>query len=386
MYLHVPFCFHKCHYCDFYSFVDTKDRQSAFTDALIREIGALADSEARAGHVPGLDTIFVGGGTPTLLALDEWQRLGEALHARFEITRDAEWTVECNPETATPELMALLEGIGVNRLSVGAQTFHPDHLKTLERWHDPDNVERALNLAREAGIGRVSLDLIYAIPGQTLDEWEADLARAIAIGTGHVSAYALTYEPNTALTVRMHRGDFAPADEELETAMFLRTREILGEAGLHAYEVSNFAAYAEHGGPCAHNLAYWCQDQWHGAGPSASAHVGGHRWKNTPRLTDWMEHVNAHDGASLIVDHEGPDPKRALAEKIMTGLRLSEGLDSDAIERCAEDIGCGDALRVSIERAHDAGHVETTPGRWVLTSEGLLLADLVSARLMEALD
>ena len=386
MYFHVPFCFHKCHYCDFYSFVDTKDRQGAFVDALILELEAIADSDRRAGHTPTLDTLFGGGGTPTLLALDQWERLGAALHERFAIDDSTEWTVECHPETATPELMALLAGVGVNRLSVGAQTFPPDPLKTLERWHEPGNVEKALDLARASGIERVSLDLIYAIPGQTLGEWEADLARAIAIGPGHVSAYALTNEPNTAMTVRMHRGDFDPADEDIETRMFERTREVLGDAGLHAYEVSNFAADGPHGGPCAHNLAYWRQDQWHGAGPSASAHVAGHRWKNTPRLTDWMEHVRAHAGASPIVDHEGADPKRALAEKIMTGLRLSEGLDALAIQERAAHIGCTEALRTRITRAHDAGHLETKTGRWVLTSEGLLLADLVSARLMEALD
>ncbi|MEM1424317.1 MAG: radical SAM protein, partial [Planctomycetota bacterium] len=149
MYVHVPFCFHKCHYCDFYSFVDTNDRQGDFVDALILELNAIADSEERAGHTPALDTLFVGGGTPTLLALDQWERLGGALRGRFAITDRTEWTVECNPETATPELMALLAGIGVNRLSVGAQTFHPDHLRTLERWHEPRNVEKALDLARD---------------------------------------------------------------------------------------------------------------------------------------------------------------------------------------------------------------------------------------------
>ncbi len=387
LYAHVPFCFHKCHYCDFYSFVDNADRQGPFTEALALELGALARWERDGGFDPGLDTLFVGGGTPTLLALEHWERLGEALHGAYAITPDTEFSVECNPETATPELMALLASIGVNRLSVGAQSFHPQHLKTLERWHDPDNVERALDLAREAGIRRVSLDLIYAIPGQTLAEWEADLARAIAIGTGHVSAYALTYEPNTAMTVRLKQGKFEATDEDLEATMFERTIEVLGAAGLERYEVSNFAASdPATGGPCRHNMAYWRQEQWHAAGPSASAHVGGQRWKNAPRLTDWMRSIHETDGGSPITDHEGVDPSRALAERIMTGLRLAEGLDASEMLTRAESLGRTAALEAAAHRAQEHGHLSFDDNRWRLTDTGLLFADGVSADLMSALD
>lgn len=383
LYLHVPFCFHKCHYCDFYSFVDTKpdapDRQRRFVESLIREVAALARSERDAGHAPGLDSIFVGGGTPTLLAPDLWRRLGDALWGDFAISHETEWTVECNPETATPELMRTLAELGVNRLSVGAQSFDERHLKTLERWHDPDNVERALDLARDAGIRRVSLDLIFAIPGQTLDQWEADLERAIAIGTGHVSAYALTYEPNTAMTVKLHQGKFDPVDEEVEAAMFERTSEVLHTTGFERYEISNFATPDEiTGGPCRHNLAYWRQQQWYAAGPSASAHVGGHRWKNVPRISEWQRAVD-ETGFAPITDHEPPDPKRALAEKIMTGLRLSEGVDAASLERT-------DALDNAARRAHNAGHLDIRAGCWRLTEAGLLLADRVTADLMSALD
>jgi oxygen-independent coproporphyrinogen-3 oxidase len=202
LYLHVPFCFHKCHYCDFYSIVDTRDRQGEFTKRLIAEVRALAKATQR----PRLATIFVGGGTPSLLAVGLWQELLAALAEAFELSGLVEFTVECNPETVSAELMAVLAAGGVNRVSIGAQSFHAQHLKTLERWHDPANVFKAVELARAVGIARQSMDLIFAIPGQTMTEWDADSKAALGAGTTHLSCYALTYEPNTAMTARMKSG------------------------------------------------------------------------------------------------------------------------------------------------------------------------------------
>ncbi len=382
LYVHVPFCFHKCHYCDFYSFVDSQDRQAPFTSALITELRTLAQA---VGGRPALDTIFVGGGTPTLLEPQHWERLLSALHEAFDINERAEWTVECNPETATPELMTLLASGGVNRISVGAQSFNEAHLKTLERWHDPASVPRAIECAHRAGIRRVSADLIYAIPGQTAHEWARDLEQAIALGTGHISAYALTYEPNTAMTERLRQGRFEPASEELEAEFFVRTREVLAQVGIEWYEVSNFASSdPETGGPCAHNLAYWRQEQWLAAGPSASAHINGHRWKNIPRLTDWMRSVESAGGWSSVVDFEGPDATRALAERIMTTLRLREGLDLHAAIADAGDRA--GALTQEVEKQERLGNVRSAGGRLVLTDAGMLFADGIAAQLMGALD
>jgi coproporphyrinogen III oxidase-like Fe-S oxidoreductase len=237
---------------------------------------------------------------------------------------DGEFTVECNPETVTPELMEILVQGGVNRVSMGAQSFNPVHLKTLERWHDPASVPRALSIARDAGISRRSIDLIFGIPGQTLDDWKSDLDAALALGTTHLSCYNLTYEPNTAMTARKNRGEFAAADEDLEVEMYSATLAALRAAGLERYEVSN---YARPGDEARHNLAYWHQEQWLAAGPSASAHVAGHRWKNLPRLDDYLSFSD--EGFAAITDHEPPDAQRALAERIMTGLRLARGLRSN---------------------------------------------------------
>lgn len=383
LYIHIPFCFHKCHYCDFYSLVDTRDRQTPFVDRLTRELAALAPW---AGDLP-LQTVFVGGGTPSLLRPDLWRRLLGTLASRFDLSamggRGGEFTVECNPETVTPELMDILVAGGVNRISVGAQSFNPAHLKTLERWHNPENVGRAVDMARAAGIPRQSLDLIFAIPGQTLDDWHADLSRALDLGTTHLSCYNLTYEPNTAMTARLKRGEFAAADEDLEVEMYIATLAALRAAGLERYEVSN---YARPGDEARHNIAYWRQEPWLAAGPSASGHFAGHRWKNAPRLDDYLGSDDA--GFAPITDHERPDPRRTLAEFIMTGLRLAEGLDSATVLDRAAALHPAAAGRLTdcITQARARGHIAPSPDRWVLTDAGFLLADAIAGDLMAALD
>ncbi len=378
LYIHVPFCVHKCHYCDFYSLVDTRDRQEPFVHRLIQELTALAPLT---GARP-LGTIFVGGGTPTLLRPDLWERLLDALGRLFDLgairAGAGEFTVECNPETASAELFSLLRGAGVNRLSMGAQSFEPRHLATLERWHDPASVERAVGLAREAGLERLSIDLIFGIPGQTRDEWERDLARALALGLGHLSCYALTYEPNTAMTARLKRGEFAPCDEDLEADMYEAAVARCRGAGLERYEVSNFAAP---GHECRHNLAYWRQESWLAAGPSASAHLldpegGSWRWKNAPRLDDYLRHDDrAHPP---VVDLEPPDPRRLVGERIMMGLRLREGVDlaQAALGRQGDrDASLLERLRAVARARAGLGHAQLCADHIALTDSGFLFAD-----------
>lgn len=377
LYIHVPFCFHKCHYCDFYSLVDTRDRQPPFTRRLIRELTALAP-RARAEPIR---TVFIGGGTPSLLAPDLWRHLLAALHERFDLSANPEFTVECNPETVSADLVRLLREGGVNRVSVGAQSFDPRHLGTLERWHEPANVERAVRLARDAGIARQSVDLIFGIPGQTLADWERDLGRALDLGTTHLSCYNLTYEPGTAMTARLKRAEFEPAPEDLEVAMYEATLRLTRAAGLHRYEVSN---YARPGDECRHNLAYWRQEQWLAAGPGASAHLAGHRWKNTPRLDDYL--TIDDEGLPPVADHEAPDPARALRERIMTGLRLAEGLETGPILAALDaPHATGSARLLRAVEAHRArAHLVSDSGRWRLTDAGFLFADGIAADLMAA--
>ena len=380
LYLHVPFCFHKCHYCDFYSIVDQRERQPAFTERLGREIDALgAWWRAAGGNPPALTTLFVGGGTPTLLAPDLWRRLLDALAGAFGPAPE-EFTVECNPETATAELLEVLAEGGVNRMSFGAQSFDRAHLATLERWHDPDSVARAVALARDAGITNLSLDLIYAVPGQTIDDWRRDLDAALALEPRHVSAYCLTYEPGTAMTRKLELGRITPASDELQADMQLAALDALEGAGLRRYEVSNFA---RPGFECRHNLAYWRQDPWLAAGPSASAHVGGHRWKIVPHLDRYL---GAEEALAPVLDHEQPDARRALVERLMTGLRIAEGVDStDALER-AEALGAAPRLDAAAASAEAKGWLRRSEGRWAPTPEGFLFADALALELMSACD
>jgi oxygen-independent coproporphyrinogen-3 oxidase len=386
LYVHIPFCFHKCHYCDFYSLVDTRDRMAPFVDRLIADLRSVAPWSAGAP----LRTIFVGGGTPTLLPAELWERLLAGLHDAFDLSRlgasgAGEFTVECNPETANAGLFAVLASAGVNRISIGAQSFDPRHLRTLERWHDPENVSRAVELARDAGIERQSLDLIYAIPGQSLDDALRDVDRALDLGVTHVSAYSLTYEPGTAMTARLQRGEFDPTPDETDAEMMTAITDRLRAAGLRRYETSNFAAP---GHECRHNLAYWRGEDWIPVGPSASGHIAGHRWKNAPRLGTYL----ASPGCVPAVDHERPDARRALAERAMTGLRLAEGLDAEAyLAGCrALEPGLPSRVRAWVRSQRTIGRLlpnsARRPERWVLSDAGMLAADGIAAQLMSIVD
>lgn len=392
LYIHVPFCSHKCHYCDFYSFVDTRDQQRAFVERLTAELESLAPSAAGAP----LRSVFIGGGTPSLLRPDLWERLLHRLHRLFDLSwmraqagerARGEFTVECNPESADSELLVLLAAGGVNRVSVGAQSFDPRHLRTLERAHDPDNVARALRAARDAGIARVSADLIFAIPGQTIEDWDRDLHAALALGTTHLSCYALTYEPNTPMTARLRRGEFTAADDDLEAEMFEHTVRTLRSAGLERYEVSNFA---RPGDESLHNLAYWRQEQWLAAGPSASGHAwagptmraGSWRWKNVARLGDYL--AAPADQRPPITDVESPDPARLIRERIMMGLRITEGIDAAQLLADAEAAapGAAEGLRQEAERLAQRGLLQIGGAQWRLTDAGFLVCDHVAAALM----
>lgn len=381
LYIHIPFCFHKCHYCDFYSIVDRQDRQEAFTARLIEEL------RAQAAHVDALPlrSIFVGGGTPTLLAPKLWKSLLVELDSLFDLSLirsgKGEFTVECNPETVTEEVACVLSEGGVNRASVGAQSFNAQHLKALERHHDPENVARALNRLGDAGIQRRSVDLIYAIPRQTLAEFDQDLSTALSLPIDHLSAYGLTYEPNTAMTARLRKGEFAPAPEDLEVGMYKHALSVLSDAGFARYEVSN---HSKPGAECRHNLAYWRSDPWLAVGPSASGHMNGWRWKNTPRLDDYLQ--QSDEGFAPVCDLEPPDLRRSLMDKLMTGIRLSEGIDSAEMLAQAKELGASEQLQAAAWDAEQSGWLSAASDpQWVLTDDGFLFADRVAGDFIGAL-
>ena len=385
----MPFCFHKCHYCDFYSIVDgpaddarthRPAREAAFVDRLIAELKTRA---AKVDLRPR--TVFVGGGTPTLLAADLWRELLRELEQLGVRERLVEWTVEANPETVTPELADVLVQGGVNRVSLGAQSFQPALLKTLERWHAPANVARAVQVLHSAGIANCNLDLIFAIPGQTPRMLDDDIDAALALSPEHLSCYSLIFEPNTALHQRQQLGKIAPVDEDLETAMYEQVIDRLGSAGFEHYEVSNWARWpqdqldrsADVTSPrrCLHNELYWRNENWLGVGPAVASHINGHRWKNEAHLGRYL----AHQGEPPTTDHECLSPQRSVGEQLMLRLRLREGVEIAWLQQHVPE---HDARHAEIASLIDQGFVERTATHVRMKQKGLFVADAILARLL----
>ena len=374
LYVHVPFCFHKCHYCDFYSITrQSEPRMERFVDRLLAEAAQWSDRSPAVRP----RTVFFGGGTPSLLPLPLMRRLIEGLRGRFDLSSVEEWTVEVNPATAREDYCRMLREVGVDRLSFGAQSFDRIELKVLERHHDPDDVGRSLDAARAAGFERLNLDLIYAIPGQDLESWDRSLSAALALGTSHLSCYGLTYEPNTPIAVKKRLGQMKAAEEELEVAMLRHVRRCLAVAGLEAYEISNYAAPGQE---CRHNLVYWSGGNYLGLGPSAASHVEGWRWRNRPHLGEWEDAVDA--GSLPAIDVEQLTPRRRAGELAMLMLRLTRGIDLAA---CSARTGldAAGAFAATLTHLLGLGLVEHTAARAIrLTDAGLPIADAVAAEFL----
>ena len=370
LYLHIPFCFHKCHYCDFYSIVDSPEannRQGLFLSALLKELAYRSQQVVLRPH-----TLFIGGGTPTFLQPALWEQLLTRLHELKLLDNLVEFTVEANPETVTPELMRLLKQGGVNRISMGAQSFQPDLLKTLERWHDPASVALAVDHARQAGIDNINLDLIFAIPGQTLPQLDADLDALLSLQPDHVSCYNLTFEPGTAMLEKLKQGKVHKLDEDLEKEMYQRVIDRLAQAGFEHYEISNWAGK---GGPCEHNLHYWANDHWLGLGPAAASHVNGWRWKNVPHLGQYL----AHTGQPAVMDVEHLPSDRQIGEVLMMGLRLRQGVKRSWL---SQHLPPADPRHAVIDDLLGLDMLALTPTHLHLTQRGLFVADAVIARLL----
>ncbi len=317
-------------------------------------------------------TIFVGGGTPTLLVAPLWSRLLETMRSQGVLDAVEEFTVEANPETVSTPLMEVLAAGGVNRISIGAQSFNPTLLKTLERWHDPASVAAAVRAVRDSGINDINLDLIFGIPGQTLAMLEADLNAALALQPTHLSCYNLTYEPNTAMTQRLKLGRFEPIDEGLERDMYALVMQKLQVHGYEHYEISNWSVP---GKPCRHNLLYWSNRNWIGLGPSAASHVDGHRWRNVPHLGRYL---SAHPEPP-VENHEHLPPDRAIGEQLMLSLRMRRGIP---LSWLARHVPGDDPRHEAISEMMDLGLLEKTRTHLRLTDTGLFVADAVTARLL----
>jgi oxygen-independent coproporphyrinogen-3 oxidase len=349
LYIHLPFCAHRCGYCDFVTANGRSDMHGPYVDALLRELGEEHDGSP-------VETIFLGGGTPTFTVLPELLRLLHALPATRELT------VEANPETITPELANELRGAGVNRVSLGAQTFQPHLLRVLERRATPADVERAFGHLRDAGFGNLSLDLIYGIPGQTPEQLADDLMRAIALGPDHISAYELEAKPGTRFTIA-HGVELERQAAQMED-YFERVVATLTNAGYRWYETANFC---RDGKRAEHNLGYWLGRDYLGLGLGAVSTLGHERRRNTPKLARYLQ---GHYDREI----EALDDETRARERIMLGLRLDEPLSLDGLRAALDASG--------LTRAEKLGLAVADRGTLALTQRGRFLGGAVTAEIL----
>lgn len=368
LYVHVPFCRTLCSYCDFYSQVFEPAAATPFVDALMCELGTSAERSSLR-----FDTIYVGGGTPTVLPAPALARLLGGVR-EYAVDKDLlEFTVEANPATVTDEIAAVLVAAGVNRISLGAQSFEPEELCTLDRTHQPAQVGETVRKCRQAGIWQINLDLIFGIPGQTPASWLGSLWAALTLGPDHLSCYGLTYEPGTPLHERLELGIVQRVDPDLEAEMYETALDILPGAGLPQYEVSNFA---RHGAQCRHNLRYWHNEPYLGIGPAAAGFIDGVRYKNVADTATYVQAIQ--DGRSAWGEQETLSPARRARETAMLELRLAEGINRKQFaERYGEDpaVLFADAIK---PRLGD-GLLVVDEKSVRITRAGFLVADTVIA-------
>jgi oxygen-independent coproporphyrinogen-3 oxidase len=365
-YVHVPFCAHKCGYCDFASLAGVDHLADRYLVALEREMAM-----ETGGTPQEVDAVFIGGGTPTRLDAPALRRLLEAVRRWFPLVPGGEWTVEANPGTLDEEKADVLAHGGVNRVSLGAQSFQPALLAALERNHGPEEVSRALDLVRPR-FPRWSFDLIFGVPGSTPALWADDLAMALSLGPAHLSCYGLVYEKGTALWKQWQAGQVRSVDEEDERAMYAHTIDTLAAAGLDQYEISNFA---RPGHECRHNLVYWANDAYFGVGLGAARYRDGVRSVNTRELPAYLKRIEAGEPATGPTETLDPEA-RARETAVLMLRRTDTGLDRDDFRRRTGfdlDVLAGPA----VARFLSQGLLEDDGRRVRFTREGLFLADTV---------
>ena len=369
VYVHVPFCLTRCGYCDFNTYTASELGSGASRESY----AALATAEIRlaarvlGGRTGPVQTVFFGGGTPTLLPPADLAAILHAIEAEFGLAPGAEVTSEANPETVDQRVLAELRAAGFTRISLGMQSAVPQVLAVLDRVHSPGRPQQCVAWARAAGFGQVSLDLIYGTPGESDADWQTSLQQALAAGPDHISAYSLIVEDGTRLAARIRRGELAAPDDDVLADRYLMADELLGQAGLSWYEVSNWAAVPQ--SRCRHNQLYWTGGDWWGIGPGAHSHAGGTRWWNVRHPSAYAQRVSA--GLSPGQAREVLTDAERATERIMLATRLESGCPLSALEPAglaAARQAVADGL--ASPQAFAAGSLR-------LTRSGRLLADAV---------
>ena len=364
LYLHLPFCEKKCFYCSFTVSVGQLHRRDDYLQCLGQEADRYAEDE--------ICSVYFGGGTPSLLTEEQLERLVAMVHAKFSVEKDAEWTIEANPEDITWDKARLLRSLGITRISLGAQSFHDGYLKYLGRCHDAQQIHKAYGFLRKAGWDNINLDLMYAFPEQTVAELEADVDALLALQSEHVSLYTLTIDPHSRFFVRK----IEETDGGCQAEQYSRVTELLGGAGYRQYEVSNFS---RRGKESRHNLHYWCGGNYIGLGVGAHSHCDGQRWWNVSRLPDYLQRIRTENHARE--DGEELNAHQRLTETFLIGLRMTEGVDRRQLQ---ERYGC--SLTPEQDRTIDnfikEGWLVREGNRIKASRSGLLVLDQLCARLI----
>lgn len=382
IYIHIPFCKQRCIYCDFYS-TTSQEKENRYIEAVCTEL------ELRKQSLPDpVHTIYIGGGTPSLLNPASVKQLKDCMDRNYRVMPDLEFTVEANPDDISPEWLEAMSHIGVNRISMGVQTFHDGHLKLLRRRHNSKRAIQAVHLCQEHGFRNISIDLIYGLPEQTLEEWKADVAQAIALNVQHLSAYALIYEENTALWRMREQNMVQEADEELSLSMFEYLITELKNNGFEHYEISNFGLPGFHS---RHNSSYWNDTPYLGCGASAHSFIGMERMYNTANIDQYIKDIMRCREENLpykeVCHCEVLDRYEHYNDRIITGLRTAAGLD---LEKLEQDFGTElknyclkmaaphlkeNTLQITEENGHPQGVLK-------LSHRGLFLSDGIMSDLL----
>jgi oxygen-independent coproporphyrinogen-3 oxidase len=373
LYLHIPFCASICNYCNFNRGLFESGLKDRYVAALEQEIRRSRTIAAAGSAHATADTIFFGGGTPSLLEPEEIARLVRACRETFDVSSDAEVTLETNPETSTRERMDGFRGAGINRISFGVQSFREPELKRLGRIHSADRAREAVREARAAGFDNISLDLMMWLPEQSARDWRENVEGLIGIGPEHASLYLLELYPNAPLKEEMARAGWSLAPDDDAAEMYLWSMERLEEAGYRQYEISNVA---RPGFVSRHNLKYWQDGEWVGFGCGAHSTFGGARWKNVSSTEDYVHRVGL--GQTVATDRREVGHEGRMEEALFTGLRLADGLDLECIG-ARYDVDVWARYGPSLKPFVEAGLVVHSPPTLRLTRKGMLLANEVMA-------
>ena len=325
LYIHIPYCIHKCGYCDFNSHPIKQDEMNHYIDALVAEMKHYAKTYSNTNIIR---TIFLGGGTPTTLTVYQLERILKECVSEFTVASDAEITIEANPATIDIEQLKSIRQTGYNRISIGVQSFDKAELKLLDRAHGPEEIHSTVDRARKAGFDNLSLDLMFAVPNQSLSSWESNLNKALEKNPEHLSTYNLTIEQGTAFSKLQSNGKLIMPDDDHQLELYKRTIERLTKKGFHHYEISNFA---RRGKECKHNITYWENKNTLGLGAGASSYMNGTRFKNINLPAHYIRQVKEK---KIAVEHsETLEPRQAMGETIMLGLRLLQGISIHQFEK-----------------------------------------------------